>query len=150
QMLSGMFTDEEVANVLVQMHDLNEFSRASHDVMIPVIKSIKSAAGLFYALLTEAGHLPEPGLNVILSKSDAPVYVEKYKGLILEWIFTEFNEYEPSKERACVIFRRFPVTGVFGTLFTQEKDRLSCLNAMMTILKNKSIPNELTPHVSEL
>jgi hypothetical protein len=145
QMLK-MYKEEEVANVLIKMHDFNDTSRKAHEVRLPVLNFLKSAAGLSYALITEKGYLPDPGLDKILDKKDAGVYVEKQKAFILERIFSEFNEDKSSVDRTCRIFERFPQKEIFGTLIG-ERENLFCLNAMTSILNKLNIPAELKPHM---
>lgn len=148
QMLN-LYKEEEVANVLIAMHDLNENSRLAHEVMLPVLQILKSAAGLSYALITAKGYLPDPGLAKILAKKDAELYVGKQKAFILERIFSEFNEDKSSVDSACKIFEKFPQTGIFAPLF-KERENLFCLNALLSILKTKTTPDEIKPHVATL
>jgi hypothetical protein len=144
--LLKVYGEEEVAKVLIEMHDYNENSRLAHEVILPVLNFFKSAAGLSYALITEKGYLPDPGLDKILDKKDAEVYVGKQKAFIIERVFSEFNEDKASVDRACKIFERFPQKDIFAPLIAQ-RENLFCLNAMTSVLNKVKIPGELKPHV---
>ncbi len=144
------FTNEEfIADLLLQMHDFQEYSRPAHDVLLKVLNSLNSAAGLTYALITKVGYLPDPGLDTILNKKDAEFFINKQKTIILERVFSEFNTDLSLHNSACKVFTRFPQLGIFGTLFN-FRENLFCQEALTKILQTKTIPDEIRPLISEL
>lgn len=147
--LLGIVGEDQVADLMLQMHDVHEYSRLAHDARIPTLKLFKTAAPLTYALMTTAGHLPDPGLKQILARKDVGLYVAKQKGLILNRAFSEFAESKYTLSLACEIFEKFPQEGTFSAMM-KNRDQTSCLNSLFALLESKKIPVEIKPFIPEL